>query len=701
LRGRFEPEEVPTVRASANLFTVLGVSPALGRGFLRGEDSAGRARVVVVSHAFWTQRLGADRRAIGSTLVLDDEPYTVVGVMPAGFRFPDDDAVAMWTPLVYLPFETRTRSQRMFNGLARLAPTATLTDACAELATVSARLAAEFPRTNQGWTAVALPAGEVSRRPAREPLLVLLGAVGCVLLIACANVGNLFLARGLERHQELAVRSALGAERGRLVRQLLTEVLVVTAAGAAVGLLLAWWGLDLLLALEPGHLPHWNPVRIDGPVLAFTAALIVLTAVAAGLAPAVHAARPDLAPALRQGTKAMVGPARRRLRHALVVSQVALSLVLLVGAALMIKSLDRLLRVDPGFQLDSVLTATLYLTDHRYPDNARQAAFFAELLERVRHLPGVVAAGAVTTLPFSTDGIDHDMPVAVADRLPPPGEEPEADFRIASPGYFEALRIPVIAGRSFGEQDHADAPPVVIVNQAFVDRFLAGTAPLDRRVRWGRTGPLASVVGVVASLRHRGFDDVPRPELYVPYQQMQYGAMTLAIRTAGDPLALAEPVKRTVLAIDPAQPVSVIAPLADLARASSAERRFNMSMLLLFAALAVGLAAVGMYGVVSYLVTQRTREFGLRMALGARGGTVFRQVLGDGLRIAGVGIVVGAVTALAFTRFLRNLLFQVQAHDPGVLAIGALLLVLVAAVACGLPALRATRVDPMTALRTD
>jgi putative ABC transport system permease protein len=293
------------------------------------------------------------------------------------------------------------------------------------------------------------------------------------------------------------------------------------------------------------------------------------------------------------------------------------------------------------------------------------------------------------------------MPVAVADRVAPAGQQPEADFRIASPGYFEALRIPVIAGRPFGEQDHAAAPPVVIVNQAFVDRFLPGLAPLDQRVRWGRTGPVAAVVGVIGSLRHRGLDDVPRPEIYVPYQQLQYGSMTLAVRAAGDPLTVAEAVKQAVYGIDAAQPVTAIAPLADLMHASAAERRFNMSVLVVFAVLAVGLAAIGLYGVVSYLVTQRARELGLRLALGARAGALFGHVLGDGLRLAAVGVVTGAVAAMGFTRLLRNLLFHVPAHDPGVLGIAALLLVAVAALACALPALRATRVDPMTALRAE
>ncbi|MGH7529914.1 MAG: ABC transporter permease [Gemmatimonadales bacterium] len=695
-----EPEEVVTVRASPNLFDVLGAMPERGRVFLPEEGQPGRERVVVASHAFWVERLGADPRAVGGTLVLDDEPHTVVGIMPASFRFPDRDDVDLWKPLVYFPFETRTRNQRMFNGLARLDPGVPIDQARAELATVATRLADEYPNTNGGWTAVALPAKDVVTGGARGALLILLGAVGCVLLIACANVGNLFLSRGAERQRELAVRTALGAGRGRLVRQLLTESALLAIAGAALGVLLALWGVDALMALEPGHLPGWNPVRLDGAVLGFAAGLVIVTAIVAGLAPALHATT-DLGTPLKEGGKTTAGLGRRGLQQTLVVTQVALSLVLVAGAALLIKSLDRLHRVDPGFDPEGLLAVTIYLPDHRYPDDARQAAFFTSLLERVRQLPGVVSAGAVTTLPFSAVGIDHDMPVAVMNRLPPPGQESQADFRIASEHYFATMRIALVAGREFTARDRDDAPPVVIVNQAFVDRYFPGENPLDQRVRWGTSGPFAEVIGVVGPTRHRGLDAEPRPEIYVPYQQFNYGSMTLAIRAAGDPLVLAEPVKQAVYAIDAAQPISDIATMAELVRGSAAERRFNTIVLGAFAMLALGLAAIGLYGVLSYTVAQRTQEIGVRMALGARDGDVFRAVLGNGLRLALVGVVVGGIGALLFTRVLRTLLFQVSPTDPLVLVGVAALLVAVAALASGLPAHRAARVDPMVALRTE
>jgi putative ABC transport system permease protein len=696
-----EPEDLVTVRASANLFTVLGVAPRLGRGFVAEDDDPGRARVVVVSDGFWRGRLGSDPHAVGRSLVLDDAPYEVIGVMPPGFRFPDDDDVDLWTPLVYYPFEMRSRAQRMFNGLARLAPGATLERAQAELTTVAERLAAEFANTNRGWTATAVLATDVVTGSSREPLLILFGAVGCVLLIACANVGNLLLVRGAGRQRELAVRTALGAQRGRLVRLLLTESLLLALAGAAVGVLLAVWSIDLLLALEPGHLPGWNPVRVDGTVLGFTAGLAVLVTVAAGLAPAFHSAAPDLHVSLKEGSRATAGAAPRRLRQALVISQVALSLILVAGAGLLIRSLYRLDQVQPGFDPERLLAVTIYLPDHRYPDNARQGQFFAHLLERVRAIPGVVSAGAVTTLPFSQRGIDHDMPVAVAGKVPPLGEEPEADFRIASDGYFDAMRIPIVAGREFTARDRDGAPPVVMVNQAFVRHFFPGENPLEQRVRWGRTRPFSEVIGVVGPVHHRGLDAEPRPEIYVPYQQMQYGSMTLAVRTAGEPLAVAGPVKQAVYAIDPAQPITDITTMSELFRGAAAERWFNTLLLCTFAALALGLAAIGLYGVLSYSVAQRVPEIGVRMALGAGRSDVFRTIVGDGLRLAAIGVAAGAIGALVLTRLLRNLVFQVSPSDPAVLAAAALLLLGVAASAALLPARRATQVDPMVALRTE
>jgi putative ABC transport system permease protein len=702
LTGEGEPADVSTIRASANLFDVLGVAPAIGRGFLPEEGQPGRHHVVVLSHAMWTQRFGADPRIVGRTLTLDDHPHTVIGVMPAGFRFPDDSDVDVWMPLVYEQFEQRTRNQRMFNVLGRLAPGAGLEIAAAEMSTIAARLAAAYPNTNTGWDVAILPAKDVATGEAKEPLLILLGAVTFVLLIACANVGNLFLARAADREREIAIRAALGAGRGRLVRQLLAESGLVALTGAAAGVLLATWGIDVVLGLAPDDLPGWNPVRIDGWVLAFTLVLAALTTVLTGLVPARELAAPDLGASLKEGAgRATARAARTQLRRGLVVLEMTLAIVLLAGAGLLLKSFARLQRVDPGFNPQRLLAATIYLPDHRYPDDARQAAFYVDLLERVRALPGVVSAGAVTTLPMSPVGVDHDIPVVIEGRELPAVREPQADFRIASPGYFETMGIPVLRGRMLTEHDRADAPPVVVVNKVLVDQLLPGEDPIGKRIRYFRSGPFAEIVGVVGQVHHRGLAAEPRPEIYTSYRQVQYGTMTVVVRTGGDPLALAEPLKAAVFAADPVQPITQIATMDDLLHRSVAAPRFHTLLLGSFAGLALVLASIGIYGVVSYAVSRRTHEIGIRMALGARGVDVFRAVVGDGVRLAAIGSTLGVLMALALGRALSGLLFQVSPHDPLVLALVALLLIGLAALACSVPARRATRVDPMVALRTE
>jgi putative ABC transport system permease protein len=701
ITGQGEPTEISTIRASAGLFDVLGVHPALGRGFTADEEQPGRDRVVVLSHALWKQRYNGDHGVLGRGVVLDDVPYTIVGVMPEGFRFPDDAAVGMWTPLAFKPYELRTRNQRMFNVVARLAPDRTLAEARAELDGIAKQLGAAYPRTNGAWGIVAQPAHDVATAASRETLLLLLGAVGFVLLIACANVGNLLLARAAEREREIALRMALGAGRARLVTQLLAESTLIAALGAGAGIMLALWGIDLLVALEPGRLPHWNAVRLDTTVLAFTTALALATVVLAGLLPALAATADDLHDALKEGGKTTAGARQRRLRHGLVVAEVALAIVLLAGAGLLVRSLARVQAQDPGFRPDGLLAATIYLPDTRYPEDHRQSQFFTTLLERVRALPGVIAAGAVTTLPMSSVGIDHDIPVRVENREPAPGEDPQADFRIASPGYFDAMKIPLIRGRDLAESDNERAPSVAVVNQVFVDRFMAGDDPIGKRFRYARDRDWIEIVGLVGQVRHKGLDTEPRPELYIPYRQLQYGGMTIALRTAGDPLALAEPFKREIRALDQALPVSEIRTVTELVAGTLAQRRFNTTLFLVFAGVALLLAAIGVYGVIAYTVSRRTREIGIRMALGAGRREVATTVVSAGVRLVGVGIVIGLGGALLLTRLLSGMLFGVSAFDPLTFGAVALAVLAVAVVACLVPARRATRVDPMVALRTE
>jgi predicted permease len=698
LTGGGEPESILAARVSAEAFALLGVAPVLGRAFVGEEEAEGRHRVVVLSHELWAGRFGADPAVLGRAIHLDGEPYTVVGVMPRGFRFPDARS-RLWTPLAFTRDELVQRHRRMFDVVGRLAPGVSLASAQAEMSAIARGLAAAQPDT-QGWDASVLPVREVVSGGRERPLLVLLGAVACVLLVACANVGSLLLARAAGRRRELAIHTALGAGRTRLLRGLFAEAALLALLGGVMGVALASWSFDLLLALLPADWPRLQDPRLDGSVLAFALGATVLTALVAGLAPAVHLTLADLGAALREGGRTPGStPARPRLRQALVVGQVAASLVLMAGAGLLAQTLWRLQRVDPGFNPHGLLAAAIYLPDTRYPDDPRQVAFFADLLERARRLPGVLSAGAVTTLPLSPMGIDHDMPFSVDGQAAPPAEE--ADFRIASPGYFRTLGTPLLSGREFGERDDAAAPAVAIVNRTFAERFLAGEPPLGRRVRLGQRGRPYEVVGVVGEVRHRSLDRAPRPELYVSYRQMQYGSMTVLLRTAGDPSALAAPLKREVLALDPGQPLTSLSTMDALLSDSLSARRFQALLLGSFAATALGLSALGLYGLLAHTVRQRTPEIGVRMALGARPADVVRLVVRGGLGLAALGVALGLAGALAATRVLDGLLFQVPTRDPVTLAASGTLLLAIALLACALPARRASRIDPARALRCE
>jgi putative ABC transport system permease protein len=700
LTGEGEPEELNVVRVSANLFQLLGVSPALGRTFLPAEETTGRDRVVVLSHGFWAGRLGGDSAVIGRTLTLDGQPHEIVGVMPERFRFPDEGSVALWNPLAFDASELTTRAERRFNVIGRLAPGSTPAIARAELELVARRLAEAHPETNAGWSIAALPAAEAVAAGGRPALTLLLGTVALLLLLACANVAHLLLARTIDRERELSIRAALGGGRGRLLRLLVLECGAVAVLGALGGVALAIWVVPLVYAIDPGLLPQWRQGTVDTRVVGVTAALLIPVVFVCGVLPALHSLRLGAAPA--HGVGLTDGRERNRMRRALIVAEVALAAVLLAMAGLHLRSLVRLQQVDPGFDAERVLAATIFLSGTRENPDAREIGFFTSLLERLAGQPGVHAAGAVTTLPMNPIGIEYDLPFS-ADGSPPasPAERQEVDFRVVAGDYFSVLSVPVVRGRGFDATDREDGARVAMVNRTLAQRYFPNENPVGRRV-WvgGRIGE-ATIVGVVGDVRHRGLAARPRPELYVPFRQYPHGGMTVVLRGSGAPAALTRTVKEAVYGLDPAQPISDLTTLPDLLRGSVAPQRFNLLLLGGFAALALVLAAVGVYGIVAYAVASRTREIGIRMALGAAGREIGRAVMGPALGPSVAGIAIGSAGAVLLGRALAPDLYDVSPHDPLTFGLVALILVGAAAVACAIPAHRAGRIDPVVALRSE
>ena len=700
LTGEGEPEELSTVRVSPNLFSLLGVTPAIGRAFVPEEETAGRDRVVVLSHDFWAGRFGSDSAVIGRTLTLDGQPHQVVGVMPEGFRFPDQASVALWNPLAFGADELVTRAERRFNVIGRLAPGAARADAQAQLELVAARLAKAHPETNAGWSAFMVPAAEAVAAGGRAAVTLLLGTVALVLLLACANVAHLFLARTTDRERELAVRVALGGGPARLLRLLVLESGAVAVLGALGGVALAVWAVPMVYTLDPGLLPRWREGAVDLRVLGLTTALLVPVVFACGVLPGLHALRLGTAPA-HAGVRLTVGRERTRVRRALIMAEVSLAAVLLAMAGLHLRSLVRLQQVDPGFEAKRVLAATIFPSGPRYTSDESQIAFFHGLLESLEAQAGVVAAGAVTTLPMNPIGIDYDLPFS-ADGSPPPSpaERQEVDFRVVAGDYFSAIGVPVV-GRIFDATDREDGARVVMVNRTLAERYFPGENPLGRRVWVGGGVGQATVVGVVGDVRHRGLAARPRPELYVPVRQYAHGGMTVVVRGLGDPAGLTRVLKESVYRIDPTQPITGLTTLPDLLRGSVAPQRFHLLLLAGFAALALILASVGVYGIVAYTVSGRTREIGIRMALGAAGREVGRAVMGPALGPSLAGIAIGGAAAVLLGRALAPDLYEVRPNDPLTLAVVALILLGAAAVACAIPARRASRIDPVIALRSE
>ncbi len=704
LLGDNKPERVRGARVSADLFDLLGVRPSVGRAFLAEEDQLGQNRVVVLSDEFWRSRFGADRRTVGQTITLNDQSYTVIGVMPPGFGFPSD-TTQVWTPIAFREAERATRDTNYINVLARLKPGVTLAQAQEQMSALARRQAERYPDSNTGIGVKLVTLSEQTLGDIRPVLVVLLGAVVFVLLIACANVANLLLARAAERQKEMAIRSALGASRSRVVRLLLIESVLVALLGGGCGLVFAIWGVDLLVALKPVDLPRLTEIGIDRGVFAFTALLSLVTGLGFGLVPAWQASRSDLNEGLKESSRgATGGPGRQRFRGMLVVTEVALSLVLLIGAGLMIRSFARLLSVDPGFNPGSVLTAFVSLPPSKYPEPQQQAAFFQQLIERTRNLPGVLSAAAASDLPlFGGNSTAFDV-----EGRPPsaPGQRGLIDYRMISPEYFQAMGMRLMKGRAFSERDTLDTPQVVIINATTAARFFPNEDPIGKRI--GLSGPTdwREVVGVIGDVRNYGLDAEVKPEAYIPFLQNAPGylagvasAMNVVMRTANDPLSAGPAFRSVVQSLDKDQPISVISTMESQLAESVAQRRFNMLLLAVFATLALLLAAIGIYGVIAYTVAQRTHEMGLRMALGASRADILKLVFAHAMLRTFAGVALGLAAAFGLTRLMSSLLYDVAPTDPLVFAGITALLVLVALAATYIPARRAMKVDPMVALR--
>ncbi|HSB12051.1 MAG TPA: ABC transporter permease [Blastocatellia bacterium] len=700
LTGAGDPVRVVGVWGTASLFSVLGVEPAFGRVFTEEEQEPGRDMVVVLSHGLWQRRFGGDTGIIGQPISLNGVNRTVLGVMPASFSFPEK-TTEFWIPLTVTPQRKQARYSISLKSVGRLKQGVTLAQAQEDMGAIAKRIDDQFFQSDYGINLVLLRDQETHK--VKSALLVLLGAVGFVLLIACANVANLLLARAAMREKEVAIRLALGARRWRIVRQLLTESVLLGAIGGAVGLLLAIWGLSALIALAPAETPSLDQAQIDARVLAFTAGISLLTGLVFGLVPALQASKPDVNDSLKEGGRGSTGGAAGiRVRNLLVVSEIALSLVLLVGAGLLIRSFIRLQQFELGFNPDKLLTMRIQLPGSKYNDRKQVASFFQQLLERIEATPGVQSAGCISSIflsdtPNSTNFSIEGRPVPVG------AESIEVPLDAVSSNYFRVMGIPLLRGREFDDRDAIGTPRVAIINDTFAQRFFSGEDPIGKRYVYGTPGPnnddWITIVGVVGDMRRTGFDRPVRPETFLPQSQDPDNALTIVARTTGDPASLAGALRSEVWAIDKEQSVYDVKTMDQTLGEMLSQRRFNMLLLGIFASVALVLAAVGIYGVMSYSVTQRTHEIGIRMAMGAQTRDVLNLVVRHGLLLAAIGIATGLSASLVLTRLMATLLYGVSATDPLTFVTIPLVLAGVALGACFVPARRATQVDPMIALR--
>ena len=697
-KGTGDPQNVPALKATPDLFNVLKSQASLGRTFTADEAVVGKDRVVVLSHGFWTRALAGDASVIGKSIQLDSVPYTVVGVMPAAFEFPTSTNVEAWTPLAFDPKDMhgRSRRARSLTVIGRMASGVTALQAQQEVSLIASRIATEFKDSNAGWNARVVAAHDQLVGASRPALMVLMGAVGFLLLIVCANMANLLLARLSSRRREMAVRGALGASRWEVARPVIAESLLLSFVGGALGLILATVGLRALGTMKEAQLPRMDQLHLDGGVLLFTFVISIGVALTFGLIPALRASRQELRDVMHESSGSTSSPYARRMLSGLVIIEVALALVLLVGAGLMTRSFSKLLQVSPGFDSTNLVAARVLLPTTKY-QRANQVRFYEAVLERVKREPGVTSASAVSAMPLHDVGAAGALPFNVEGQQPPPTEDPLADVRIVAPGYFETMKIKLLEGRFLDERDAEVGPRTSVINETMARRYFPNESPLGRIIQ--NPHGKSQVVGIVGDVHNQGLDREPRKQVYLPLKQSPTAGMALVARTERDAASFGNAIQRAIWEVDPAQPIYELSTMDQILARAVFLPRLSTTLLALFALAALLLAALGIYGVLSYSVSQRTKEIGLRMSLGASGGNTVAMIVRSSVAMVAIGGVIGLAAAVILARSMAGILYGVGPFDLPSFALAASTLLIAGVVASLLPALRTTRVDPVVALR--